>query len=473
MTTSSCKILLLSLLGFLVQAAAAQLPVLRVSFPGEMTADMTYIQGTMTLTDTDGSQVALPAKFKTRGATAKQYLMKPSFNMKIRTVDSVEIDTCLLGLRSASSWILDAMAIDRICMRNRVCFDLWNAYARLPYTTSFNGRNGTVGRFVEVYINDTYKGIYCLSDRINRKLLGLKKPKVADNGTVTIRGVLYKQGTTDVADQSTVGYFNDSTIYVIQYHDAWELQEPEDYPGATAWQRLNEAYASYNNYAKIKQTFDIDNLADYTLLIMALSIGDNWGNKNKFYSARNVTQADKSTVYCTPWDLDASLGGNYNGTNYDGTYSTWSPSDITKNTVEPFATCLAQPDFQALLKTKWQKLRSTPFAVDSVAKRLTDYRDLFLSSGAWARQTAYWDAQQYKPLYVSDLTKEINYIIQWYRDRHDTMDTYFGITPDRISAIRDTPSTPQVYTLDGRKAGKLSSLQRGIYIVNGRKVWIP
>ena len=176
------KALFTLLIVSVVLNAAAQLPVLRVSFKGSLVSSNEYLQGSMSLTDTDGSVIDLPAKFKSRGATAKQYTMKPSFNMKLRDADGTEIDSTLCGLRSASSWILDAMAVDRICMRNRVAFDIWNEFSKLPYETQFDSRNGTVGKFVEVYINNKYYGIYCLTDRINRKLLDLKKPQVEEDG---------------------------------------------------------------------------------------------------------------------------------------------------------------------------------------------------------------------------------------------------------------------------------------------------
>lgn len=101
---------------------------------------MPYSNGTMSLTDTDGNVVEMKAKFKTRGATAQQYLMKPALNMKLQNEDyTEEADSALLGIRSCSTWILDAMAIDRICMRNRVTMDVWNEYSRLPYETDFDG----------------------------------------------------------------------------------------------------------------------------------------------------------------------------------------------------------------------------------------------------------------------------------------------------------------------------------------------
>ena len=166
MSTRTAHIILLMVLllpfPFEINQLSAQtnnaLPVLRVSFDGKFKKGMTeYLNGKMQLTDVDGSVVELPAMFKTRGATAASYMMKPSFNMKLKSDDyTEEVDSTLLDLRSCSSWILDAMAIDRICMRNRVCFDTWNEFSRLPYETQFDGRYGTIGRFVEVYINDKY-----------------------------------------------------------------------------------------------------------------------------------------------------------------------------------------------------------------------------------------------------------------------------------------------------------------------------
>jgi len=461
-------IILLIVMGC-AHAFAQSLPVLKVTFPGRDLSNTEYKQGTMQLTDTDGSVTELPAKFKTRGATAMEYSMKPSFNMKLREEDGTEIDSSLCGIRSCSSWILDAMAIDRICMRNRVCFDIWNAFSKLPYNTKFDSRNGTEGKFVEVYMNNTYKGIYCLSDRINRKLLDLKKTYVSGD-TVTIRGVLYKHGTTSILDQNTPGYFNDSTICVAEWHDAWELSEPEDYAGIEAWAPLQDFYTKRTDYTYVQQKFYTENIRDYILFIMALSIEDNWGNKNKFFSIRNITtDGNKNRIVITPWDLDTSLGGHYKGNFYDGNYSSeFTPKVAINSAIPPFSTCLKDPDFKQALKDRWIELRETVFAVDSVAKRMRDYTILFVKSGAWERQTTYWDQQKYKPAYVQNLSKEVEQIILWYDKRFAAMDEYFGLEPTAIQSATPTPqpTSPTYHDLSGRP---VTNPTQGIYILNGKK----
>lgn len=466
------------------------MPVMRITFDGLILRDMDYVNGQMQLTDTDGTFIALPAKFRTRGATAQDFLMKPSLNMKLRTEDyAEELDSALLGMRSCSSWILDGMAIDRICMRNRVAFDIWNEFSSLPYTTDFGGRNGTEGRFLELYINEEYYGIYCLSDHINRKLLNLKKTKENEDGSVTIRGALYKSGTLNILNQNEPCYSDDSIACVIEWHNAWELKYPEEYAGSVVWQPLQDAYLNGRNREYVKRYFYLENLVDYHLLVMVLSIVDNWGNKNRFFSIRNINkdindadpaESDRRRFVVTPWDLDTSFGGSFDGTCYGGNYVEW-PVDILAN-MAPYPNSELQddPEYLALLKSRWMTARDGAFSPVSVRKKLETYRNLFIRSGAWQRMVNHFDAQPVRPQYVKDLSKEIDCIMDWYVKRFFQVDAFFGITDeDGIDSPTLNPSRNggEVYDLSGRRMvntqrSMLNSLKKGFYIQGNEKVFI-
>ena len=449
------------------------LPVLDITYTGSLTRDMDeYIWGTMSLSSTEKQRtVELTAKYKTRGATASEYLSKPALNMKLRktlTDGSVaEIDTTLLGMRKASSWILDAMAIDRICMRNRVSFDVWNEIAPLPYETAFDSRNGTVGQFVEVIMNGAYKGIYCLTDKINRSLLELKKPVVDETtGEVTIRGAQYKHGTNH-GDQSTPGFFDDYMMWVAAYHDAWELKEPEDYPSEAAWAPLQTVYDNYQSYTWVKDNFFIDQLATYQVFIIGLCVVDNWGKKNSIVSIRNqYAEGDKKKFIYTPWDLDTALGGSYNGSFYNGTYTEWSVSDAMKGSQKPvpFIGLDGNSDYRAEMKKAWVAARDGGMSMTFIRKKMEKYRNQFLSSGAWERQKAHPNGSKL----CDDLTQEIEYILDWYEDRLQEMNTYFGISAaDGIDDVTVSGQTDErVYDLQGRRT---ENPGKGIYIKNGKK----
>lgn len=462
-----------SLLGLafslLVSAQESEkLPQLRLSFDLEALNYDSYIPGKAVVTDENGAVTELYATFKTRGSTARSYPMKPAMNMKLVDEAGEEFDYNLLGLREASSFILDAMAIDRINMRNRVCYDIWNNFSRLPYETDFGSRNGTVGKFVEVWINDGYKGIYCVTDKINRKLLGLKKPKTDDNDNLKeIRGVLYKHGTSDIENQNDVGMYNDWIIYVMQWHDVWELHEPDAYACEAAWEPLLDLYRNNNfaDYDYVKRHFYLENLADFAVHLMALSISDNWGTKNKYFSIVNIQ--DETRFVVTPWDLDTSLGGEYDGSKFGGDYVVWTLQEIVNNAPIPFATVMNKPEFETLMKQAWKRGRTGAFAVDSVCQRLDDYCSLFVNSGAWQRTVDYWTGKQYTEMYVDDLPTEINYIKDWYRNRYAEMDQFFGTSDDNRDAVADieaddTDAPCRYYNLQGVRIPKPAT--PGLYI---------
>ena len=131
------------------------------------------------------------AGIKVRGKTAASY-PKKSYAIEFCDTMGEELDVSLFDMRSDGDWILDAMYIDHSRMRNRLCTDIWNAYNRIPHISDEpEAMNGTRGLFVEVFLNGEYNGIYCLTERIDRKQLKLKKYRNA------CCGLSYKAYTWD------------------------------------------------------------------------------------------------------------------------------------------------------------------------------------------------------------------------------------------------------------------------------------
>jgi hypothetical protein len=76
-------------------------------------------------------------------------------------------------------------------VRNRVFTDLWNDYSTPPYYIANDARamTGTRGRFVELTLNGEYRGIYCMTENMDRKQMKLKK---IDENTGQYHGQLWK-----------------------------------------------------------------------------------------------------------------------------------------------------------------------------------------------------------------------------------------------------------------------------------------
>ncbi|MCM1312552.1 MAG: CotH kinase family protein [Bacteroides sp.] len=440
------------------------------------TADInpdTYTDGEIEITDfqkrTDGitETQRYHCQYRYRGASSRKY-QKKSFAIKLKDSGGNSLDTNILGMRLDDNWILDAMAIDRIRMRNRICFDCWNALSSTPYTTNYNDRNGTEGVFVEVFVNGDYHGLYCMTDKINRKLLGLKKAKTDDTGLQTVRGVLYK------------GISWESGCGLLEYEDAdmseetwnaWELQYPDDYPSVATWQPLTQLIdfcsgkTSISQFRKEYQNwFYTDNLVDYIVFTQALNVGDNL-YKNTFLSAADLTQEHRYLI--TPWDMDMSLGGYYNGE-----YNNYLSDMNRYNNKAPFNRLYVQniDQFKDKVRARWKELSETHLSVRQLENRMDKYAEQFRLSGAWEREYTRWNNN---PVALKeDVSEELEYVKDWYQRNYNMLYDYFDI-PNAIPTVENKHTRFGIYTLEGRKINSApENLPKGLYIINGEKTVI-
>lgn len=164
-----------------------------------------------------------------RGGSTLNY-DKKSFTVQFVNEKGKDRKATLLNIRRDDKWILDAMTLDPSRMRNRLCFDIYNGLSTLRDAEML--RNGSRGEYVELLLNGSYHGLFCLSDKVNRSLLGLKKAQGQ-----TIRGLLYKCSTNEdsgifLRRPDTPARTDTTHLY------CWELKHPDELPSETAWQPL-------------------------------------------------------------------------------------------------------------------------------------------------------------------------------------------------------------------------------------------
>lgn len=404
-------------------------------------------------------------KVKYRGTSSLIY-DKKSFKIKLIDDKGKSIDAKIFGIRKDDSWILDAMAIDRIRMRNRVCFDIWNEMSSTPYTTDYDKRNGTKGVFVELFINDKYHGLYCMSDKINRKLLGVKKVDDDDNDSPVIKGVIYKGDQWSNATR--LNGYDEESMYEASWN-SWELNYPEDYPCPEAYMPLKNfidycVNTSDDDFKKgIEDNFYLQNFADYQVFFLSQGLGDNH-IKNTYLSIVNINKGHRFMI--TPWDLDCSLGGNY-----DGSYKS---SVVTMRQILSVGLYrrlwnLDINGYKSLVATRWQQLYKTTLSEDAFNKRIDAYANDFIESGAWEREFITWNG---KPVTLKqDLTDEIRYVKDWYHRNCENLanNIYKDITSETKAIAIPTPTGHQhtIYNMCGQK---VDTSYKGIIIKDGHKL---
>lgn len=315
------------------------------------------------------------------------------------------------------------MANDRLRMRNRLCFDVWNEMSQLPYDTKYDRRNGTKGRFVEVFVNKEYRGIYCMSDKIDRKLLGLKK--LQKNGSEnTVRGVLYKGVKWGAA--YTLAEYDEERVDTTLWN-SWELKLPEDYPSLEAWKPLIDLI-DFNSgdtrdfVGNYHSHYYIDNLIDYMIFCYAFNMLD-MPYKNTYLSVVDINK-DKKFVL-TPWDLDGSLGQDWNGyyIDEDRFYFNVFPDDSQKFgyinkfiKLQPYTILFYNniEGFQELMIKKFRNLYNTLLSPDSIEKRIRQIAESYKLSGAWEREFRKWGKGPFQ-LLNQNMESDILYAIDWYK----------------------------------------------------------
>ncbi len=495
------------------------LPIVEVNVYGDNGSY--YVTGSIRVSDPNiaGYDSTFIAAYKWRGATAMGK-SKKSYAVKLRDENGNSIDREFFGLRNDNNWILDAMAIDPACMRNRVSTDLWNDFSEKPYhrRAGFEkkARTGTRGKFVEVFLNGKYHGLYCMTEKMDRKQLKLKKYTPATETSVdTIHGTLYKssqwsyevlmgheEGSRSFPKYAPMAYNNSLrsetwSNYEIKYPD-WE-EEPIDW--GPLWNAVNFVATSEDRpfESGISEWFDMPVLIDYYLFIELMLATDNHGKNMFFFNYDKIGKRFSKMIGIAPWDLDGVWGRRWDGSNditvaaQDFDAYLWD-YEHGNHTIYYRLQKSLYWDWANMLKERYVALRPGAFSKEALIKRFTDYLDLFTESGAAGREENRW----YR--YHSDIAGDVDYISEWISDRIDYLDNQYGyvpvvdgiqspVTDDRFVSVSGgngsmtfrtgIPATVNIYNVGGvllrtvhlsQPQTTLDGFSAGVYIVEGQKV---
>jgi hypothetical protein len=343
-----------------------------------------------------------------RGNTARTY-PKKAYSMHLVDAQGNDADVSLLGLRTDNGWILDAMYIDQARMRNRVCTDLWNSFNNVPYIASEpTALNGTRGYMTELFLNNEYWGIYCLTEKIDRKQLQVKKSY----------GDIYKADdwSPEVEFNGVSAYNNNSETW-----STWGLEYPDigDTP-APNWGYLynvvNFVSSSTNAdfMSQIANKVDLNNMADYFIFTNATGGFDNQSKNTyfSFYDYRNAPQ-----FFYTMWDMDATLGRYWDG-------SLEQPNALIaggdNNNLINRLIALNPGNFRQIIKARWQALKTNQLSQAALKARIELYRQQLVNTNAFGREMAKWGN------ITRDLNAETTYMENWYVTQYALLDEYIN-----------------------------------------------
>ena len=441
----------------------------------EGTFGYNYAQGNISLLSPDAAEPTNSfAKVKWRGGSTNT-ADKHKRNYKIKTLNEKgkKQEISLLGMREDNNWIMDAGQVDLFRLRNRIATEIWNDFATKPYYASKEpkAKSGVAGKVVEVILNNEYRGIYSLTEAMDRKELKLKK---YDDKNQEFHGQLWKVSSWDKAQFWEIDKDYDNTQET--WH-AFETKYPDiDDVNPTDYSPLYEAidFVANSNDETFKKEvgdyFDIPVLIDYQLFQETLKPVDNNG-KNMYWGIYDVAKSKKLTLAI--WDLDASVG------QYWQCSTPLHPDRVFPNTdlgvkdgfnLYHRLSTLNVDNYNEKVANRYHELRKTYFSEENLISKYQGYYDMLVKSGAASREETKWSEDSDIGGYPLNFKEEIEYIKNWIIERLKYLDTtQFPLSTD-ISEIYQEENTVQkpIYNMLGQKVGVS---YQGLKIKNGKKFY--
>ena len=311
----------------------------------------------------------------------------------------------LKGLRKDDDYVLDALYNEPLRMRAFMAQNLWLDIHKPHYAKEEpKAQSGVDAAYVEVFVDYNYKGIYLLSEQVDRKLLKLKKKKKD-----TVKGELFKAGYHRTATK-----FMEAPSFknALPTWGGFVMKYPyEDY--TSHWDdiyntldfTINSTPEIFAN--EIASHFNVNNLIDYYLFINLVRGTDNL-SKN-YYLARY----DVDTPYfIVPWDLDGTWGVVIDGRSMNIT------TDILTNGLFERLWNENPNEYQAKVIDRWKTLRASHFSTETLIKRIQKRYHTFKGNHIYEREALLWK---------NTFTKEqLDYMIQWLLKRLEFLDKTFS-----------------------------------------------
>ena len=115
-----------------------------------------------------------------RGASSQALFPKKSYGLETRDANNADLDVSLLGFPEEEDWILHGPYSDKSLMRNKLIYDLARDM----------GNYASRSVFVELTIDQSYKGVYVFMEKLKRDInrINISKLNIDENSGEDLTG---------------------------------------------------------------------------------------------------------------------------------------------------------------------------------------------------------------------------------------------------------------------------------------------
>ena len=410
------------------------------SFPTLPKLTITLSDVTIEKIDTDSKEIKYPGnsanlifnkqstlysdvEIKGRGNSTWTQAKKPyqiKFNQK----------EALFGYAPAKKWILLSNSLDASHLRNDVAFKIAHY---------FNNSFSPKGQFIELTIDDSYRGLYYLTEKIeiDKNRINLTN----SNGFLAELNLYNGEGDDFIFTEDGIIVFIKDTVN----SDNLALAKSDLVNIIDEIKQI----ASSKDYQKLKQTIDVDSFAAHFLVNEFSANTEAYISNFYFYK-----DGEDDLLHIGPsWDFDLAFRDTYPKL-LPGNHISLSnnPEEDRQNSVFPIIYDLLDiPEFSARIKEIYQETMS------GKKEELLTY---IKNQAAYIRDAALRDEERWK--LKTNFDDEVNYLLDWVSKRYDHFEEVYGTDsetndefkqpviydptdnkPQEILTLAPTPESPQ------------------------------
>jgi spore coat protein CotH len=342
---------------------------------------------------------------------------KKSFSIELsekRKLEDMEAD---------DDWKLNASYIDKTFLRNKISYDLYRLFSE--------GNIAPTVSWAEVFLNNSYHGLYILTDRMDAKRLGLdvndttavlfkaaplsQQPSALDSLHSSYADYVMtaerwsswsEQGRKEFADDI---YFNQRYPKFTKQNKHFIIYELTDFLHNTSPEEFT------NETGGIDSVFDIENIIDFHLLLLITNNGDGVVNNNYLY------RQNLQTPYkICPYDFDHSFGRDGDGEPNPVNFIDFKRNKLISRLIETNAF-----NYKERLKEKYLKLKNEEVITVEAITGMIDLNAKKVKPFA-LKDEKKWKLEDHKYFQNTDYDKEVELMKNWVKQHLPKVEKYIN-----------------------------------------------
>jgi hypothetical protein len=358
-----------------------------------------------------------------RGGASLYFFPKKGYGFEIQDDKGEERAVSLLGMPAESDWVLQACYTDKSCLRNMLTYLLGAELGRDYFAPRV--------RYVELFVDGKYDGLYHLQEKIKRDKRRIDVPKVTDED-VTGGYIVKRDGNGDGPGTSWTS--PGGNIWTFHYPKETRItakQKAYIVGEVNAFEALMTSGNAFDPRVGYRSKIDVPSFIDYYLMQEFVKNAD--GYRRSTFLIKQPASRGGKFVMGPLWDFDLAFGNSGGDSRWFS--NEWVRPDLWVHQIMKLSGApenvpgwwyrlFQDPSFNDEARCRWHELRRGPIRFEAIDAKIRAI--LPQLTEARRRDQARWPTVGKKiwPNYWvgNNLEEEIEWLRRWIDHRIRFMD---------------------------------------------------